>query len=260
MLLGRPKSRPRLRLRQRLVLFSTPVVIVALLVAFKMISVVIAGNAAVSDVKRQDVGALRGDVSTLSLLNVIGPENVAFAKGDLAALEGKLGEADSQFSDLLSRTAASRSCPLRINSELVRETQGDLAARDQKLDQAEQRYTAALAMIKEAPRGCFDANSDPDRDRRAIKNDAAARLADKIRALHVPPPLPAPAPPPPPPPPPPSGGATGSGSPVHSDVNPDRLPGTGPAPELRLDPGSPNPVQRLQEALANSDAAGQDDE
>ncbi len=252
----------RLRLRRRLLLLSVPVVIVALFIAYKMISVVIAGNAAVSDFRRHDVGALRDDISTLSFLNVIEPDSVALAHGDLAALDGQLGEADSRFSALMSRTDVSQSCPVRINAELVRETQGDLAARDGRLDQAERRYLAALTVIKDAPARCFDANSDPDADRRAIRNDAAARLADKIRALHAAPPLPAPQPPapPPPPPPPPSAAAPGSGSPVHSDVNPDKLPGSGPAPQLRLDPGTGNPLDRLQEALANSDAAGQNEQ
>ncbi|HME49433.1 hypothetical protein [Mycobacterium sp.] len=240
----------RRRLRRRLLLLSAPMVIVALLVACKMISVVVAGNAAVSDFGRHDVGALRDDISATSFLNVIAPDNAAFAKGDLAALDGTLSEADSRFGDLLSHTEASRSCPVRVNAELVRETQGDLAVRDGKPDQAEQRYLAALALVRDAPVGCFDQNNDPDPARRAIRNDAAGRLADKIRALHAPPPAPQPVAPPPPPPPPPSAA-------VGPEINPDKLPGSGPAPELRLDPGAGNPLDRLQEALANSDSAGQ---
>ncbi|MBV9088514.1 MAG: hypothetical protein JO044_01200 [Mycobacteriaceae bacterium] len=246
----------RLRLRHRVLAASAPVVIVALLMAYKVISVVIGGNAAVSNFGRHNVGALRADVSALSFLNVIEPDNVAFARGDLAALDGKLSEADSRFSDLLSRTDAARSCPARINVELVRETQGDVAARDGKPDEAERRYLAALAVIKDAPAGCFQGNSDPDTGRRAVRNDAAARLADKIRALHTPPPAPAPAPPAGPPPSPSAPGPAGSGPAGLGDVNPDRLPGNGPLPDLSLHPGTGNPVDRLQEALRNSDAAG----
>jgi hypothetical protein len=252
------RGRSRIRLRRRLLVVSTPVVIAALLVAYKMISVVLAGDAAVSDFRRHDVGALRDDISVMSVINVIKPDNVAFATGDLAALNGRLSEADSRFSDLLARTEAARSCPVRINDELVRETQGDLAARNGKLDEAEHRYLGALALIKDAPLGCFAHNSDPDTDRRAVRNDAAARLADKIRALHTPPPMPAPQPAvaPPAQPPPSSGGApAGSGPAALGDVNPDRLPTNGPVPDLRLQPGIGNPVDRLQEALRNSDAA-----
>jgi hypothetical protein len=260
----------RIRLRRRLMLFSAPAVIAALLAAFKMISVVIVGDAAVSDFARHDTGALSDDISTLAFFNIIEPVKVPFAQGDLAALGGDLGQADSRFSEMLSRTDAAESCPVRVNVELVRETQGDVAARDGKGDQAEQRYTSALAVIKDAPEGCFKGNSDPNSDRRAIRNDATARLADKIKALHSPPQpsttpsqLP-PAPPPPPPAPPPLPGVPGSGGDARASgpLNPDRLPstGNGSAPALRLEPGSGNPVDRLQEALGNADASGHNGE
>jgi hypothetical protein len=242
-----------------LVLFSAPAVLVALVAAVKMISVVIAGDAAVSDFARRDAGALGGDVSILQVFNVVESGKVRFAQGDLAALEGNVSQADARFSDVLSHTDASQSCPVRINLELVRETEGDLAARAGSLDSAEQRYTSALAVINDAPKRCFEGNDDPDRDRRAIRNDAAARLADKIRALHAPQPAtaspPQVAPPPPPPPPPvagPAGPTGGAGA-----VDPDGLPGSGPVPDLRLEPGAGDPVDRLQEALRNSDASGQ---
>ena len=259
----RRSGRSRIRLRRRMLLVSAPVVVVALLTAYKMISVVLAGDAAVSDFRGHDIGALGDDISAMSFLNVVKPDNVELAKGDLAALNGKLSEADSRFSGLLTRTDAPRSCPVRINAELVRETQGDLAARSGELDQAEQRYLAALAVVKDAPGGCFAGNSDPDTDRRAVRNDAAARLADKIRALHTPPPEPASqraAVPPAPPPPPAAGAPAGSGPAVlghaNPDANPDHLPGSGPVPDLRLQPGAGNLLDRLQEALRNSDAAG----
>jgi hypothetical protein len=44
---------------------------------------------------------------------------------------------------------------------------------------------------------------------------------------------------------------------LHGEVNPDKLPGSGPARSLRLDPGRGNALDRLQEALANSDGAAQ---
>jgi len=260
-MVARWRSGPsRLRLRRKLMLFSAPAVIVALLAAFKMISVVIVGDAAVADFARRDTGALRGDISTLHVFNVIDSDNVRFAQGDLAAFEGNLGQADARFSDVLSHTDASQSCPVRINLELVRETQGDLAARDGTLDHAEQRYTAALAVINDAARGCFEGNNDPDQHRRAIRNDAAARLADKIRALHAPRPATTVSQPqtsaPPPPPPPPVAGSGGQTGGV-GDVAPGELPASGPVPELQLHPRAGNPVDRLQEALRNSDAAGQ---
>lgn len=258
---GQASGPSRLRLRRRLILFSAPAVLVALVAAVKMISVVIVGHAAVSDFARRDAGAVGGDISTLQVFNVLESGKVRFAQGDLAALEGNLSQAEARFSEVLSHSDAAQSCPVRINLELVRETRGDLAARAGSLDSAAQRYTSALAVINDAPKRCFEGNDDPDRDRRAIRNDAAARVADKIRALHAPQPAPVSppqvaAPPPAPPPPAPvagSGGQTGGAG----AVDPDGLPGSGPVPDLRLEPGAGDPIDRLQEALRNSDASGQ---
>jgi hypothetical protein len=233
----------RLRLRRRLLVFSAPVVIVALIAIVKMISVVVAGNSAESHFTRGDVGALRDDVSALSVLNVIEPAKAPFAAGTLAVREGRLDEADSRFSEALSRTDAAQSCPVRINLELVRERQGDIAAWEGRPDQARERYSSALSVVEEARGGCFEGNTDPDADRRAVRNDAAARLAAKMAGLRAtppaPPPPPPPAPPPPPPPPPPA------------RVAPEP---EAPQAPLWLHPGAGDPIERLRQVL--EDAAG----
>jgi hypothetical protein len=254
----------RLRLRRHLSVYFLPVALVLLAVVGKIISAMLTGDAAVSDFAHHDIDALRDDVSTLSGLNVIEPGQVSFIAGDLAVLEGKLDTAEQQFAAALQRIDNADSCPARINLELVRETQGDLAANRADVSHAEERYNSALQVITDAPPRCFKDNDDPNLDRRRIRNDAAARLADKIKALHLPPakpPNPAqtaspsppptsltetqlPPPPPPgatstptPPPPPPGpgsngpvfgpngGGGAGNGGPSPlNDVSPDRIP------------------------------------
>ena len=114
------RTSARIRLRRRLLLFSAPVLIVALVAAVKLISVVIAGNSAVSNFADRDTGALRDDVDVLSILDVVEPDKTAFTAADLAAVDGRLEDAESRFDALLSD--APQSCPLRINLELVRET------------------------------------------------------------------------------------------------------------------------------------------
>lgn len=232
----------RLRLRRRLLVLSAPVVLVALLAVVKMTSVVVAGNSAVSDFRRGDAAALGDDVSAVSVLNVIEPAKAPFAAGTLAVLEGQLDEADTRFSEALSLTDAAQSCPVRINLELVRERRGDVDAWEGRPDQARERYRSALAIVGDAPGGCFEGNTDPDPERRAIRNDAAARLAAKMAGVNAappPPPAPPPAPPPPPSAPPPASVA----------AEPDA-----PQGPLRLNPGMGDPVERLQQIL--QDAAG----
>ncbi|ORW67504.1 hypothetical protein AWC23_22640, partial [Mycobacterium saskatchewanense] len=177
----------RLRLRRRLVVYSLPVALVLLIGIGKIVSTMLIGNAAVSDFAQHDIDALRSDVSALSGLNIIEPGKVSFIAGDLAVLEGDLDTAERQFAAALDRSAGADACAVRVNLEVVRETQGDIAAGNGDKSRAEERYNGALQVISGAPPHCFQDNADPNPDRRRIRNDAAARLADKIKALHLPP-------------------------------------------------------------------------
>lgn len=237
------RPRPsRLRLRRRLLLVSAPVAVVALIVAVKLISVVVAGDSAVSNFAQRDADALRGDVSVLGMVNIVEPAKAPFAAGTLAVLDDRLADADAHFSEALARTPGEQSCPVLVNLELVRERQGDVDAWENRPDAARDRYRSALALVESAPAGCFAANTDPDPERRAVRNDAAPRLAAKLAGLTAPPPPP-PAPPVPPPPLP----EASVPAPVTPD--PDVL-----RDALRLDPAAGDPLDKLQQVL--QDAAG----
>lgn len=286
----------RLRLRRRLIVVSLPVALLLAALIGKIASTMLTGEAAVSHFAHHDIDALRGDVTTLSSFTIIDPGQVSFIAADLAVLEGRLDIADKQFAAALDRSDPAQSCPVRVNLELVRETRGDLAARNGAVTRAEDLYRSALQVISDAPPRCFQDNTDPNPDRRQIRHDAAARLADKIKALHLPPPPPpappqtvTPAPPPtsltstalppppapgatstptPPPPPPPTtggnapvtgpGGADPGGPGPLDDVSPDRIPasGNGSAPAHQLGTGTGDPVERLQSTLGDADATG----
>ena len=229
---------PRLRLRRRLLVFSAPVAVLLVVALLKLCSVVIAGGSAASDFARRDAGALRTEVATLNVLNVVERAKAFFAAGDLAVLDGRLEDADTQFSEALARTGPAESCAARVNLELVRETLGDKAAGVVDVDSAVARYRSALSVIEGAPAGCFEGNTDPDPERRVVRDEAAARLNDKIDAIRVAPPLPPPPvaePPPPPPAPPPVGSEPGE-----------------PDTQLRLNPGSGDPLERLQQILRDA--------
>ncbi|WP_237159198.1 hypothetical protein [Mycolicibacterium rhodesiae] len=256
----------RLRLRRRLLLWSAPVVLLAVVAAVKMISVVVVGNSAVSHFHRGDGAALHADASTLGVLNVIEPAKAPFARGSAAVLEGRLAEADTEFSRAL---AGGQSCAVRVNLELVRETQGDVAAAAGRTAAAGERYRSALSLVAEAPAGCFAGNDDPQPDRRTVRADADARLTAKIAALESVPPPPArpdAAPPPPPPPPagaapadsdtpPPALGPSGQGL---SDIAPDRLPSPGAPSSPPHQLGGGDPLDRLRQLLSDAASSGSD--
>lgn len=181
-------------MRRRLIILSAVPALIALLLAVKLISVVVVGSSAQRHFDAGDVSGMHDDVSLLRILNVAEPANAAFAAGGLAVLEGRLDEADAQFSAVLDRTGAAESCPVRVNLELVRERRGDIDAWEARLDEARRRYDSALSAIADAPAGCFAGNTDPDPERQAVRRDAAARVRAKIDRLGAVAPL---APPPP---------------------------------------------------------------
>jgi hypothetical protein len=225
------------------VVFSAPLALITLIAAVKMISVVIAGNSAVTDFRDGDADALGGDSSTLNTLNLIERAKAPFTAGTAAVLQGRLEDADARFSEALSLTEAGESCPVLVNLVLVRERQGDVDGWEGRPDEARERYQSALAIVADAPDGCFDNNTDPDTERRAVRSDTVARLQAKLDGLDNAPPPPPPAPPPAPPPPP------SAPPPVVGATDPEGRPG-----ELRLDPGNGDPDDKLRQIL--QDAAG----
>lgn len=225
-------------LRRKLLVYSLPVVLVVLLLAAKLISTVIAGNAAVSNFADSDVTALSDDVGTLRTLNIIEPAKAHFAAGVLAALEKRFDDADREFSRALAGTEHAQSCPARVNLALVRESLGDNAAAGFQPRQAVEHYLAAKQVVEQAPQGCFAGNTDTDEERRAVRADTLVRLDAKIAGVAAPPP-------PPPPAAPPVGSVPA-------------VPAPGSAPSLeqerRLNPGAGDPAERLRDILR--DAAG----
>jgi hypothetical protein len=237
------RSPARLRLRRRLLACSAPLAVVVVLVAVKLISVVVTGNSAASAFADGDGSAVRIDAAILGLANVVEPSKAPFAAGVAAVLDGRLEDADRYFAAALALTASADSCPVRVNLELVRETQGDRAAAAGDRPRAAERYSSALSIVEGAPHACFSGNIDPDPQRRAIRDDAANRLAAKRAALDAPPPAVPPPPPPPPPaaapPPPPPAVVASDGREI---------------PPRRLDPAGGDPLGKLQQIL--QDAAG----
>ena len=211
-----------------------------LLVAAKLISVVVAGNAAQRHYDSGDIGALDDDVAILQVFDVIEPANAAFAAGALAVLDDRLEVADAQFSEALARTDPPHTCPARINLVLVRERRADIDAWEARLDSARTQYLSALQVLADAPAGCFAGNQDTDPQRRAIRAETAARIDAKLRNLGT-------AAPPPPLAPPPAAAAPPAAPPPVS------APGTDdPAEARQLDPTAGDPMEVLRRLLRDA--------
>ncbi|MEZ0342840.1 hypothetical protein ACAG25_23000 [Mycobacterium sp. pV006] len=230
----------RLRLRRRLLIGSAVPMLVAVLVAVKLISMVVAGSAAQRDFAAGRADAMATAVGVLQVFDVIEPGTTAFAAGSQAVLDQRLDVADGYFSEALARTAADASCPVRVNLMLVRERRGDIDAWEARIDAARDQYQSALTVIAEAPAGCFAGNDDTDPQRRAVRADASARITAKLAALGSVAPLTPPVPTPPP--------AAATAPPDIGVDDPD-------APRQRqLSPDTEDPLETLRRVLR--DAAG----
>lgn len=220
-------------LRRRLLVFSAPVALIVVVAIIKLLTVVVAGNSASSAFAERDNDALRRAVETVSVLNVVEPAKAPFAAGTLAVLDNRLEEADREFSESLARA---ESCATRVNLELVRETLGDRAFAVFDNRTAVTYFLGARTVVEQAPQGCFAGNTDPDPQRQALRNEALARLNQKIDAAQVAPPPPPPAPEATAVPPPPAQ----AGASTEDDS------------QLRLGPGTP--MERLQQILRDAAA------
>lgn len=209
--------------RRRLLAYSAPVALVLVIAIVKLLSVVLIGNSTAASFTDRDIEALRSEVGRLQVLNVVEPGKASFAAGALAVLEGRLVDADHNFSDAVARLNGAQSCSARINLELVRESLGDRAAAASDGRMALSHYLSAREVIDRAPAGCF------------ADSEAPARLNSKIGAAGA-------IVPPNPPPPAPA-----------APVLPPGAGGTAPTqPPNRLDPTSGDPLDRLQQILRDA--------
>lgn len=138
-------------LRRRLVLFSILPALVLVAIGVKLVTMVAYGYAAKSDFLQFDAYGLADDVRMLKSVNVIDSYKAYFAEGDRYVLEGRLGDAQAEFTTSLSLVDPEESCPVRINLEVVLETQGDLKSAQNRRDEAKPLWQEALKTVQEAP-------------------------------------------------------------------------------------------------------------
>ena len=168
-------------LRRRLVLLSILPALVLLAIGAKLVTMVAYGSAATSDYLDFDSRGLADDVRMLKSVNVIDSYKAYFADGDRYVLDGKLGDAQAEFTTSLSLVDPEDSCPVRINLEVVLETQGDLKSANAHRDEAKPLWQEALKTVQEAPVGCFDTKTEPDEAVRKHLNETEQRLLDKLK-------------------------------------------------------------------------------
>jgi hypothetical protein len=172
----------RKRLRRRLLLWSAPVVLVVLLVAFKLIS--LPTFAALTQWSYGDQQFERGASLSepLGVANVVEPWVHHFDRGTAYAQIGVLDVARHEFVTALDLAPddATISCVIRVNLVLTIEAQGDAALLELRYADAEALYELGQKTVDEAPEGCFQPPDDPQQpDTSQPLDDAQQRLDEK---------------------------------------------------------------------------------
>ncbi|PYI67485.1 hypothetical protein CVV68_10365 [Arthrobacter livingstonensis] len=169
--------------RRKLLLFSTPVLLLALLLACKLLSLpIFAGQAAHSFGLGNGDGTLRA-ARVMGAANVVERWKAPFAAGDGHVLRGEYPAARDEFAAALALAPEAAACKVRVNLVLTLEQLGDAAAKAGDPASAANHFRAGASEVAQAPRGCFipheGGNKDGEGDR---LRQAGERLAEKQRS------------------------------------------------------------------------------
>jgi tetratricopeptide (TPR) repeat protein len=180
-------KRARLALRRRLITWSIPVVVLALVVAVKLLVMGAAGQRALDGFYANSADAVHQAADTMSFVNVVERHKAPFARGDAWVLAGDLDRARAAFEEALALAPGDspESCQIRVNLALTLEKLGD-AAKNAGDEAAARRFWQQVVELTAAtPPGCFDPPAEGAGDK---SKNAGARAKAKLDPNGQPPP------------------------------------------------------------------------
>ena len=170
--------------RRRLLLWSALPVLLALLLAAKLLSATWFSGQASGAFARGDAPAVESAAAVLGVANVLEPHKAPFAAGDALALRGDYAAARSAFEAALATAPSADACRVRANLALSIERLGDAGGAGVTGDGV-RLLEEALDVVRAAPAGCFSADradSAPG-EAGARLQTAGQRLEEKIERL-----------------------------------------------------------------------------
>ena len=230
------------RRRRRLLLWSALPVLLALLLAAKLLSAAWFAGQASSAFARGDAPAAESAAAVLGVANVLEPHKAPFAAGDALALSGDYAGARTAFEAALAAAPAADECRVRANLALSIERLGDDEADagpdgtggpadpagpagPDSTDGGLRLLEEALAVVRAAPAGCFGSDRADSAAGERLQT-AGQRLEEKIERLR---------------------GQPGSGEATEPEE-----PGTESGPEEQDGAGSGEPLDAQLEQLRES--------
>lgn len=178
------------RRRRRLLLWSALPVLLALLLAAKLLSAAWFSSQASGAFARGDAPAVESAAAVLGVANFLEPHKAPFAAGDALALRGDYTAARTAFEAALDAAPPADECRVRANLALSIERLGDTgsgggtdgtdgSSGTDGTGEGVRLLEEALAVVRAAPAGCFGADS-ADSEAGERLQQAGQRLEEKI--------------------------------------------------------------------------------
>ncbi|OBG80634.1 hypothetical protein A5699_10335 [Mycobacterium sp. E802] len=174
-------ARPsRLQLRRTLLLWSTPVLVLLLLLAVKIASLGILGNKLPGQFAARDDAAMQNTLEWIDVGNIGRGFREKHAQGDLLMLRGDVPGAFEQFK--AAHEQEPKACPPRGNFALISEKLSDNELKQGHFTKAREILSPAVdAAIGDT--GCFTTFPSASPDVRAFVGETPERLTNKLAAL-----------------------------------------------------------------------------
>ena len=145
------------RTRRRMLLFSLPVVLLALFVAWKLLSMPVLAGRAIDAYDRGQFAQSAETSDALMFLNVAEDWIPWFNRGTAHAADEAYSQATDDLAKALERAPEARRCDVRVNLALAWELQGDAYFAAGYFAGAKKIYETAKAVLDDgAAEGCFE--------------------------------------------------------------------------------------------------------
>jgi hypothetical protein len=157
------KPNPGKHLRRRLLLVSAVPALAAVALAVKLLSVGYLGGQAAGAFGSGDQAAVASAASGLRIANIVERHKAPFAAGDALVLNGDYAGARTLFEASLAGAPPADECKVRVNLVLSIERLADQTAEPGNAGtDAAKLYDDGLAVVKDAPTGCFSPDGSQD--------------------------------------------------------------------------------------------------
>ncbi|MET4003734.1 hypothetical protein ABIB48_002469 [Arthrobacter sp. UYCu511] len=169
--------------RKKLLLWSAPAILVAAVVALKLLSLPLAAGQAGAAYGSSNADGTVHAGQAMGVLNLVERYKSHFAVGDGYVLRGDFERARKEFATALELVPAKESCKVRVNLVLSLEKLGEEGQKAGDTARALEFFAQGSATVEQAPRDCFtpDSANNSDGEGDALR-DAAQRLEEKASA------------------------------------------------------------------------------